>query len=96
MIYRSSILLLLFLWVFPANAAPLYRAVAGPATITLYSDECRTPGITNLPRRAIWHEGGKDVEGCFGVSPFGVAVFYFADKTATAIPIQAFEKVSET
>jgi hypothetical protein len=74
-------------------AAPLYRATSGNVQVVLHSDKCALPEVTNLPKRAVWIEDGKQIEGCWGVSPFTYVVFYFADKTATAIPQSEFAKV---
>ena len=36
------------------------------------------------------------VEGCWGVSPLRLVLFYFADKTVAAVPQQMFVPVSGT
>lgn len=85
------------------GAAPLYaQPVAvfsgGGVSITLHDDECRLKSeITNLPRRAVWVENGVSVEGCFGlIEQVRVFSFYFADKTATALPTQIFTRITAT
>jgi hypothetical protein len=51
-------------------------------------------GIANLPRKAVWHENGKEVEGCWGGRPdVGAVIFYFSDKTVALAPISGFRKV---
>ena len=74
------------------TATPFARLSVEDVVLTLYKDKCRIESeIKNLPGRAVWSQGGKDVEGCFGVNGnIGVVTFYFADKTATSIPMRQF------
>lgn len=77
-----------------ASAEPMYQtSLQDGLTITLYSEPCALKEVVNLPKRATWDEKGKLFEGCWGVSPFGVAMFYFEDKTMAVIPAEAFKKV---
>jgi hypothetical protein len=92
----AFVLLLVFLGARSAHAGPIYRAAGGGITITLYSEKCALEAIGNLPKRAVWLESGKPTEGCWGVSPFGFIVFYFSDRTATAVPPSEFHKVEES
>lgn len=91
-----AFVLLLVFWAGSAHAGPLYRAAASGVTLTLYSEKCALDATRNLPRRAVWVEDGKPTEGCWGVSPFGFIVLYFADRTATALPPSEFHKVEES
>jgi hypothetical protein len=91
------LLLLALLAPFPAHSAPVAMMTGDDFRITLHDTKCAVPEITNLKRRAVWFEKGKEVEGCWGVSQkFGMVLMYFADKTATALPMQVFEKVTGT
>lgn len=85
--------MVLALAVFSLHADPTHTANAGNAKVTVWSDKCSIPEIVNLPLRATWEENGKTVEGCFGMSPFGLLVFYFADRTAFAMPPDYFRRV---
>ena len=64
--------------------------------ITLHDDRCDLKDlVTNLPRRAVWKHRDEVVEGCWGFSEqFGLILLYFADRTATALPAQLFNKVT--
>lgn len=68
----------------------------GQVVITVYTEDCQLKDVvSNLPKRATWTEGGKTYEGCVGVYPsFGVAGFYFNDKTVAVVPLQAFARVA--
>ena len=92
---RLALLVLLAAPLF-ANSEPRYQFTAQDLTITLHDDDCAFKSeITNLPRRAVWKHKNEVVEGCWGfIEQFGLVAFYFADKTATAIPSQIFQKVS--
>ena len=75
------------------NAAPLYRADAEGLSIVLFSDKCAVEEVKNLPKRAVWTENGKEIEGCWGLSHTGAVMFYFADKTVFDLPRQVFVTV---
>ena len=79
-----------------ALAEPRYQFSTQDLTITLHDDVCALKSeITNLPRRVVWKHKNETVEGCWGFSEqFGLVLLYFADKTATAIPSQIFQRVS--
>lgn len=78
-----------------AHATSLVEAQAGDVRIILTDEPCALPAITNLPLRATWTENGKVSQGCFAVRPeAGVVVLYFDDKTAVAIPIDLFKRVT--
>lgn len=78
--------------------AQAYQVTEGGVTISLYQEPCRLKeAVTNLPYRAVWTEGGKDVEGCFAIrAEAGIVVFYFADKTVGIAPAKAFSRVTGT
>lgn len=81
-----------------ADAKAIARfSVKDKLSVTLHDDNCAMKGeVTNLPKRAVWRLDGVDTEGCWGTSEqFGMIFFYFADKTATGIPIPFFEPVNE-
>ena len=81
----------------PSNAysEPLYQTAGGDgAVVTLHSEPCALKEVSNLPKRATWDEKGKTFEGCWGVSPFGVAMLYFSDRTVAVVPAEAFRKVT--
>ena len=77
---------------------PRYQFTANELTITLHDDACTLKSeITNLPRRVVWKHKGEVVEGCWGfMEQFGLVTLYFADKTATAMPSQIFQKITST
>ena len=77
-------------------AVPIAIATAGDVTITLHDDDCRMKDVViNLPRRAVWRENGKDIEGCYTfIQQIGLLTFYFADKTVAAAPAQMFKRAS--
>ena len=81
-----------------ANADPLYRAEAGDAVITVYTEPCAVKAVGNLPKRATWTEKGKTFEGCAGSHPqYPILVFYFeGDKSVVVIEHGAFQKVTGT
>lgn len=78
------------------SASPVARLDREGVVILLYNDACAlTEQITNLPKRAVWTEKGKDTEGCFGINyQTGMVTLYFADKTAATIPAQFFTAVT--
>ena len=78
-----------------AHAIPLFQAEAEGIKIVLTDEDCRLPAVSNLPKRATWHEKGKVFEGCFGAHPmFPVIMGYFADKTVVVLPVEMFTRVS--
>lgn len=76
-----------------AQEAPIYQAVDGDVTLSLYTSPCRLDGVSNLKLRAVWTETGKAFEGCFGIKG-GIAVFYFEDKSVFILPMSIFKKVT--
>ena len=82
----------------PAYGAVIAKYTNANVSVTLHDTPCQLKSqITNLPRRAVWTEDGKETEGCFGLVPqIGMVVLYFADRTAVPIPAPFFERMSET
>lgn len=76
-------------------AKPVLRTVSGAVTITLYDDKKTCSQASNLPRKAVWLEGGKATEGCWGVSSLGVVMFWFEDNTVASAPATAFVEINE-
>jgi hypothetical protein len=75
--------------------APQYAAEVGGITITLHDDKCALPAVANLGRKAVWVEGSKTFEGCWGGHPqYPVLLFYFADKTVVIVPVEMFKKLT--
>lgn len=90
-----ALVLFVAAYTFRVYADPLVQAKAGGVTVTLYTEDCQLKEITNLPKRAVWTENGKDFEGCWAVNPdLRVVIAYFSDKTATALPMQIFQRVT--
>ena len=76
-----------------AMAKPIAAASEGGLTITLTDEPCKLAAIANLQGRAIWREGGKDIEGCYGLQ-HGLVAFYWADKTVVILPMGAFRPLT--
>ncbi len=81
-----------------SHAEPIARAVVnnGQVVITVHTEDCTLKdNVANLPKRATWVEGNKTFEGCVGVSPVGVAMFYFKeDKSVAVVPLEMFQPVT--
>ena len=91
------VLFLAILFCFPSMvvARPMAIAQAEGVTITLHSDECALPGITNLKMKATWFEKGKTFQGCWGAHPqYGLVMFFFEDKTVVVLPGDAFAPIT--
>jgi len=95
---RISLLVILAAQFFGHNAQakPLAQFGTLRLSITLHDDDCTLKSdIVNLPKRAVWREGGVEIEGCWGVSEqFGTINFYFSDKTATSLPARLFGPIT--
>ncbi len=82
-----------------AKADPLYKADGinnngQPVSVILYSEKCALPGVTNLPKRATWHEVGKVMEGCWGLkSKLDIVVAFFEDLMVEVMPTGAFVEI---
>lgn len=88
---------LLAMAVFGAAAEPTHKASGQGIEIVLHSEPCAfKEHVTNLPKRATWHEGAKMYEGCGGFHPMGVALFYWDDRTVVALPASLFIRVVGT
>ena len=81
-----------------AKAEPMFRADAGEAVVTVYTEPCAVPAVGNLPKRATWQEKGKTYEGCAGQHPmFPILIFYFSgDRSVVVVPVEMFQKVTGT
>ena len=92
-----TLLALALCYCVPAYGEALYEAKGSDGVrVVAYSDACALRDvITNLPKRATWHDGSKVYEGCFGATN-GLVIFYFADKTVVVLPTQAFTRVQGT
>lgn len=91
---NKTFVLALFLS-FSVQASPVFTTTNQNVTVTLYDEECHLKEISNLPRRAVWKEGAKEIEGCWGASQFfPTVIFYFLDKTVFDIPQQLFKRVN--
>lgn len=77
-----------------AYAEPVYEAKGDGVRVVVYTEDCALKEVSNLPRRATWTENGKTHEGCAGLHPMGLAMFYFADKTVVAIPMSQFARIT--
>lgn len=98
-IYRPLFWLgLLVAGLFWANnlfAEPILRGESNGVVITIYDEKCTHPEVTNLPYRATWAQDGKVFDGCVGAfTGFGVAAFWFDDKTVSVVPLQLFKKLT--
>lgn len=91
---RVMFFLAILLTVGYAIGAPIFEASHDGVRIVVYDEPCKLPAVANLPRRATWAEKGKTFEGCAGISPIGVVMFFFDDKTVAAVPVQAFTRVT--
>ena len=78
-----------------AHAEAVFEATQGDIRVVLHSDDCALKEVSNLPKKAVWHENGKQIEGCWGPNPqLGVIAMYFAaDRTVGLAPIQAFKRL---
>lgn len=78
----------------PTRAVAVYETRTDKALITLYTESCTLPAVSNLPLRATWIEAGQTFEGCWAPRPdAGLIVFYFSDRTVGLAPIAAFTKI---
>lgn len=81
----------------PAHADALYRVQSDGAVVTLHDEPCRLDAVVNLPHRAVWTEGGKTFEGCWGGhSQARAIVTYWADRTVALIPMSALQRVQSS
>lgn len=78
----------------PSVAKTLAVASHGGVSVHLTNEECRLDAVKNLPSRAIWNEGGKVFEGCYGLSDCGI-VAYFDDNTVVVMPVALFSASHE-
>lgn len=93
---RAAVLAgLLFFVSYEVYAEPVLEATEGGVRVVLHTDKCALNEVSNLPFKAVWHENGKQVEGCWAPHPpLGiVAMFFAADKSVGIAPMSAFRKV---
>lgn len=76
-------------------AAVIGFTEVGGVTVRLTDEPCALEAVTNMPNRATWTEAGVVTEGCFGIQGT-LLLAYWADKTVTALPVRAFQRVSAT
>jgi hypothetical protein len=77
-----------------AYGEAVFETTADGIRLVLHKDQCALKEVTNLPFKAVWHENGKEVEGCWAPRPdAGIAVFYFADKTVGVAPLSSFRRL---
>jgi hypothetical protein len=77
------------------NAEARFQVQDKDITITLYDEPCElTEHVANLPYKAVWKEGAKTFQGCYGARPdYEAVVAYFDDKTFALIPFSVVKKV---
>ena len=92
--WYAVVLIILLCWPSMVFAEPMYLTTTPNGTvITLHSEKCQLTEVVNLPKRATWREGIKTFEGCWGLSPLGLVMFYFDDKTVAMVPADSFQRV---
>lgn len=94
-----AVALCVVLAVYPrkARSEPMAAVEQGGVRIVVHTEKCVFKEVSNLTNRATWEEGGKVIEGCAGVfSQIGLVLFYFADKSVVAVPMQLFSRVSNS
>lgn len=74
-------------------AAPIAQAITTNEVITLFSEKCTLPAVTNLPYRATHVEGTRSLEACYGVI-HGVVFLYSEDGFVFGVPEQHFRAAS--
>ena len=86
---------ILFLLPLPAHSGPAFETSQEGVRIVLHDDKCTLKEVANLPRKVVWHENGREIEGCWGARPdAGIVLMYFsADKTVGIATMSAFRKV---
>lgn len=78
---------------FIANAEVLYVGTDNGITVLLTDEPCELSSINNLPNKAVWVEGGKSIEGCYGAVANGALVLmYLIDKRVTAAHSSLFRR----
>jgi hypothetical protein len=75
---------------------PAYETTHEGVRIVLHDDKCTLKEVSNLPRKVVWHENGKEIVGCWGARPdAGLVLMYFsADKTVGIASMSSFRKVT--
>jgi hypothetical protein len=97
MYLRAAVLVgLLFGVSYCAYGEPAYETSHEGVRIVLHDDKCTLKEVSNLPRKVVWHENGKEIVGCWGARPdAGLVLMYFsADKTVGIATMSSFRKVT--
>ena len=75
-------------------AGPLFQMSGEGIRVTLYDDPCKVEGVSNLPFRATWEEGGKTFDGCWSPSFDRERVnAFFTDKSVVSFPPAMFKRL---
>ncbi len=78
-----------------ATYGQTYQAESDGIKVIVYDQPCALKEIVNLPKRATWTEKGKTTEGCAGVDPRGIVLFYWGDRTVVIVPVQNFVRMTD-
>jgi hypothetical protein len=75
---------------------PVLEASEDGVRVVLHTDKCALKEVSNMPYRVVWHEKGKQIEGCWMPRPdAGIVVMFFAaDRTVGVAAIQSFKRVT--
>lgn len=84
---RTLAVFCLLLVAMPAWAAPIAVATDGSSIITLTDEPCALK--VKLRNKAVWTEGDKTWQGCFGVTQ-GVVVMFFDDTSIALFSASQF------
>lgn len=76
-----------------AKAKPTHIAINEGITITAHDDKCGLSAV-QLPLKATWKENCKSFDGCVGMHPAGVLIFYFTDGSIVLLSPQLFKPVT--
>ena len=93
---RAAVLAgILFVVCTQVYGGPAFETSQEGVRIVLHDDKCTLKEVANLPRKVVWHENGREIEGCWGARPdAGIVLMYFsADKTVGIATMSAFRKV---
>ena len=78
-------------------AQPLFSMEQNGVKVTLHDDACKVDGVSNLPFKATWEEGGKVFEGCWSPSFDRERVnAFFTDKSVVSFPPGMFKRLVNT
>lgn len=94
---RAAVLAgILFFVVGKVYAEPVLEASEDGVRVVLHTDKCALKEVSNMPYRVVWHEKGKQIEGCWLPRPDAgvVMMFFAADRTVALASIQSFRRVT--